>query len=118
LYGRSKDRLPGGGHVDLCKEALYRYPEVARQLSGAHRLTTEGEAIHWEVQAGRGINDSLSSLADRLHDDLVPRLAGRPLQVKVCPYEIFSYGKTIDYERKFVYWATPAQEAAPGGLPP
>lgn len=118
LHGRARDRLPGGGHVDLCKETLYRHPEVARQLSGAHHITLEGETLHWEVQAGRGVDVDMAALTGRLHDDLAPRLGGRPLRVSVQGYEAFPYGKTIDYERKFAYWAAPVQEAAPGGLRP
>ena len=108
LHGRAKDRLSGGGHVDLFKESLYRHPDVARHLSGAHRIIPEGDTIRWEVQAVRGATSDLASLADRLHADLAPRLAGRTLAVTVHDYDAFPYGKTIDYERKFVYWVPPS----------
>ncbi|MDP2809154.1 MAG: hypothetical protein Q8O34_03305 [Rhodocyclaceae bacterium] len=107
LHGRAKDRLPGGGHVDLFKESLYRDASVVRHLSGAHRIATEGGAVRWEVQAVRGTEADRPSLADRLHADLTPRLPGRPLTVVVHDYDAFPYGKTIDYERKFVYWVPP-----------
>jgi phenylacetate-CoA ligase len=74
LHGRARDQLPGGGHVDLFKDALYRDPAVARQLSGAHRITTEGSAIRWEVQAVRGSSTDLGELASSLQRDLTPRL--------------------------------------------
>ena len=107
LHGRAKDRLSGGGHVDLFKETLYRDPAIARHLSGAHRITPEGATIRWEVQAVRGTTVDLPALAVRLHSDLAPRLPGRSLAVTVLDYEAFPYGKTIDYERKFVYWVPP-----------
>jgi phenylacetate-CoA ligase len=107
LHGRAKDRLTGGGHVDLFKESLYRHPDVARFLSGAHRIALAGDVIKWEVQAGRGTNTDLSALADRLHNDLAPRFPGRELAITAHDYDAFPYGKTIDYERKFVYWAPP-----------
>ena len=106
LHGRARDQLPGGGHVDLFKEALYRDPAVARQLSGAHRITTEGSAIRWEVQAVRGTSTDLDELASSLQRDLTPRL-GSSLQVFCLPYAVFPYSKTIDFERKFLYWVPP-----------
>jgi phenylacetate-CoA ligase len=106
LHGRARDQLPGGGHVDLFKEALYRDPAVARQLSGAHRITTEGSAIRWEVQMVRNAQVDSSSLTGHLQADLTPRLAGRPLTLVSHDYAAFPHGKTLDYERKFVYLAS------------
>lgn len=104
LHGRDKDRLPGGGHVDLFKEALYRQPAVARHLSGAHRISIMPGGIRWEVQARRGATEDLASLAAGLHARLVPALPGRTLSVAVLGYDAFPYGRSIDYECKFVYW--------------
>ena len=103
LHGRAADRLPGGGHVDLFKSALYSQPEVARHLSGAHRISIESDAIRWEVQAVRGTAADLNELASSLRRALPPQ-SGPTLEVICLPSEDFSYGKTIDYERKFVYW--------------
>lgn len=106
LHGRAKDQLPGGGHVDLFKAALYREPEVARHLSGAHRISCEGENIYWEVQAVREAGESCRLLADPLGAGLAHRLPGRHVSITVLDYDTFlPYCKTIDYERKFVYWA-------------
>lgn len=109
LHGRAKDRLEGGGHVDLFKEALYRHADVARHLTGAHRIVPDGLSVRWEVQAVRGTETDLSSLALRLKADVASRLAGREVAVTVHDYDAFPYGKTIDYERKFVYWVPPHQ---------
>ncbi len=106
LHGRAKDRLPNGGHVDLFKETLYRFPEVARRMTGAHRISVEGGEVRWEVQAIRGAEGKESSEA-RLQAELAPRLPGSLLRVEVLGYDAFPHGKTIDYERKFVYWVPP-----------
>jgi phenylacetate-CoA ligase len=103
LHGRAKDRLPGRLHVDLFKEALYADPEVARQLSGAHRIQVEKGGIRWVVQ--RRCNDETDGarLAERLYAEIAPRLPLQVLDIQVSGYEQFPFGKTIDYERKFSY---------------
>jgi phenylacetate-CoA ligase len=108
LHGRAKDRLTGGGHVDLFKEALYRKPEIARHISGAHRISIDGETVRWEVQAVRGDDADRAALSRQLHTDIATRLPGRQVVVIVHDYDAFPYGRIIDYERKFVYWVPPA----------
>lgn len=111
LHGRAKDVLPGGGHVDLFKAALYQHTALAREMSGAHRLSLAEGGVRWEVQVGKGrslTQDQAHAMAATLHETLVPRLSGQSLAVEVQPYEAFLHGKTIDYERKFAYWQ-PAQ---------
>jgi phenylacetate-CoA ligase len=107
LHGRAKDRIVGGGHVDLFKQALYRFPDLARQLSGAHRISVQEDQIHWEVQAARDATADQQALAQRLHAELTARLSSQLLCVTVHDYTAFPYGMGIDYERKFVYWAPP-----------
>jgi len=107
LHGRAKDVLPGGGHIDLFKAALYQNPVLARDMSGAHRLSLDNGQMCWKVQAGKGqlLNqDQAQTMAATLRETLVPLLSGQLLAVEVLPYEAFSHGKTIDYERKFTYW--------------
>lgn len=104
LQGRSKDLLPWGGHVDDFKDVLYRHPEVARQLSGAHRIEGDAQQVCWRVQANRGAGTELSELAGRLAGGLANRLPGIPVTVQCLAYDDFPYGRTVDYERKFVYW--------------
>lgn len=110
LHGRAKDQLPGGGHVDLFKTALYRDPVIARQLTGAHRIVPVGAGLRWEVQAGRGAKEDLVTLAARLHAQLMPALPGRSMSVVVLDYDDFPYGRTIDYERKFSYLTSPGSK--------
>lgn len=104
LHGRIKDQLPGGGHVDLFKEALYRDPMLARHLTGAHRVTLESGQMQWEVQARQGCTEAVSSLSARLPGPTARVMSGLALKAEVVTYQDFQYGKTIDYERKFVYW--------------
>lgn len=104
LHGRDKDRLSGGGHVDQFKEALYREPAVARHLTGAHRVTVQDGTMRWEVQRVRGTDQSPAILAERLRTSVAPAMNDRQLTVDVFDYEAFPYARTIDYERKLVYW--------------
>ena len=104
LQGRSKDLLPWGGHVDDFKDALYRHPAIARHLSGAHRIDGDAQQVRWQVQANRGAGVELSELAGRLAEELVIRQPHIPIAVSCLAYDDFPYGKTVDYERKFVYW--------------
>lgn len=110
LHGRAKDRLPGGGHIDLFKAALYQHPHIARHMSGAHYLSVGDGHIHWCVQAGKGVqaeDSQTQTRASTLRDTLAPQLPGQQLTVEVQSYEGFTQGKTIDYERKFMYWQPP-----------
>ena len=108
LHGRAKDVLPGGGHIDLFKAALYRDPALAREISGAHRLSlVEDGSLRWEVQAGKGRSlnqDQLQTMAATLHEALAPQFPGQALRIEVHDYPAFPHEKTIDYERKFTYW--------------
>ncbi|WP_126445849.1 hypothetical protein [Sulfuricystis multivorans] len=104
LHGRAKDRLPGGGHVDLFKEILYEDHTVARRLTGAHCLTPNDDVLRWEVQARAGVDVDSDVLTDRLQRHLATRIPiDRAVTIHVLPYDSFSYAKTIDYERKFNY---------------
>jgi phenylacetate-CoA ligase len=104
LHGRTSDRLPGGGHVDLFKAALYQQPTVTRHLTGAHRISLEGETIRWEVQAARDSQENIFSLSGKLQTVLTSCLRGRRINVQVIGYDSFPHGMNIDYERKFNYW--------------
>ncbi|MES2888804.1 MAG: hypothetical protein V4739_12455 [Pseudomonadota bacterium] len=109
LHGRAKDVLPGGWHVDTFKEALYRHPAHADRLSGAHRLSLgDGSRLRWEVQLGQGVDPCCAAeVAQALHASL-PSAPCAPLassDVHCLAYAAFPYGQSIDYERKFTYWA-------------
>ena len=107
LHGRAKDALPGGGHIDLFKAALYQHQALAREVSGAHRLSLAEGRVRWAVQAGKNRaldQDQSQAIAAALHKILLSQLPGQLLDVEIHAYEAFAHGKTIDYERKFTYW--------------
>ena len=104
LHGRRKDHLPSGWHVDQFKDALYGRREIARQLTGAFRLSRQQEALQWDVQLARGSSADPAAMAAALRGTLAcpadrtcPAIVGHP-------YDQFPHGRTLDYERKFVYW--------------
>lgn len=101
LFGRAKDLLPNGDHVDHYKAAMYRSAEIADCLAGAFRLTLADQCVKWDVQLTKNfdgdseaIEASLFAAADGESRDLI---------VNCFSYEKFPHGQTIDYERKFVY---------------
>lgn len=101
LYGRSKDYLPDGRHLDFFKDALYRDPAIAEHVSGAFRLTRLGENLLWEVQLRCADGSNTEQVAGQLQRQIAGH--GR-YTVKCYSYADFPHGKTLDYERKFVYW--------------
>jgi len=104
LHGRVKDQLPGGLHVDLFKSALYADPEVARQLSGAHRIVPDGAGLRWEVQARRDVVGDLSAMSEQMDKVVARQMTEQTGAVRVMAYDQFHHGLTLDYERKFQYW--------------
>jgi phenylacetate-CoA ligase len=107
LHGRAKDCLPGGWHVDVFKQAIYQHADVARWMSGAFRVSRCGEGLLFEVQLGRDTVANCEAVATLLHHQLQISRASVGLQVSVKCFEYanFPYAQTIDYERKFTYWA-------------
>jgi phenylacetate-CoA ligase len=104
LHGRSKDYLPGGWHVDTFKDALYRQRHLARQVTGAFRLSQLQDELLWEVQLRQESDARPDALASSLRACV--SLSDSQTQPKVIchQYDDFPYGRTLDYERKFVYW--------------
>lgn len=110
LHGRSKDLLPNGHHLDSYKEALYRDPVVAHELTGAHRLgVDDGGGLWWKIQARQGAKLSVAELGEALKRHLRP--SGAECRVEVLAYEDFPYGRALDYERKFVYFSAASSSA-------
>ncbi len=102
LAGRDKDKLPGGSHVGVYKDALYSDPAIADRLTGAFRLMPlESGFIVAHVQLVRGA-EADSGFEARLAAAMgIPAHAGH---VIASPYEAFPYGMSLDYERKFAYY--------------
>jgi len=101
LFGRSKDYLPDGRHLDFFKDVLYRDRAIAAHLSGAFRLSYYGESLLWEVQIRYADDSDPSWLAAQLQSQLDKY---DTCHVQCYDYTTFPYGKTLDYERKFTYW--------------
>ena len=110
LAGRDTEVIPGGSHVGAYKDALYKDPFVADRLTGAFRVGFEESLIAVHVQLVRGV-DNDAAFEDRLRAALaMPLPAGR---VVVSRYEVFPYGMSLDYERKFAYYVPGDSPAAP-----
>lgn len=101
LFGRAKDLLPNGDHVDHYKAAMYQSAEVADCLAGAFRLTMVDQCVNWDVQ----LTNNFEGDAEAIEASLFAAAGGesRDLIVNCFSYEKFPHGRTIDYERKFVY---------------
>ncbi|PWB59892.1 MAG: hypothetical protein C3F18_00465 [Nitrosomonadales bacterium] len=102
LKGRAKDQLPDRTHVGQYKDALYAQQDIAIRLTGAFRLEHTGERIVVHVQLRRGFQAE-----DSLQERLAAEFPGAifPEQIRIWSYEQFPYGMTLDYERKFNYYA-------------
>ncbi|MGH9309251.1 MAG: hypothetical protein ACRD1U_07750, partial [Vicinamibacterales bacterium] len=101
LRGRSKEALPNGCHVGVYKDALYSDPAAATHVTGAFRVEFSGEACTLHVQLAG------SEIPPSLEPGIVAALppAARPSRVIFWPYGRFPFGMTLDYERKFTYYA-------------
>ncbi len=108
LHGRAKDVMPDEWHVDHFKNALYQTADIARQLSGAFRVSFEDDGITWEVQqavdAWANCDETAAALKKCLLDSR--DTPTRPVHVRCFDYAAFPYGQSIDYERKFTYWVS------------
>lgn len=102
LQGRAKDVLPNKRHVGQYKDALYSNPELARSLTGAFRLEFDAGHCTLHVQLTQG-REPDAGFQTRLWDSFPPALSLEVL--KLWPYEQFPCGMTLDYERKFSYYA-------------
>jgi phenylacetate-CoA ligase len=105
LHGRSKDYLPNGWHVDHFKHVLYAQHETAHEFSGAFRLSQTPQGLQWEVQLRAGSKADPSAAARVLRDGLMSLGKANYPTISCLNYETFPYGKSLDYERKFTYWA-------------
>lgn len=105
LHGREKDLIAPGWHVDAFKDALYRRRDVARHLTGAFRLSRPRGGLQWELQLVRGCEADPEGIASALKALVPGRQGGDNLSVVCYAYHLFPYGQTLDFERKFIYWA-------------
>jgi phenylacetate-CoA ligase len=102
LEGRDRERLPDGSHVAIYKDALYADGEVARTVTGAFRVIVAGGRSTMHVQLSPQ-GSAGAALEARLL--AVLPAAARPARLVFWPYHRFPFGMTVDYERKFTYFA-------------
>lgn len=103
VRGRARDVLPDGRDVAFYKDAVYADAAVAAGLTGAVRVEVRGAETIVHVQRILGTDDGLCRAA-RLGEVMRGPL-GVPT-VCVWPYHAFPFGMTLDYERKFVGYAS------------
>lgn len=101
LRGRAREALPNGSRVGFYKDALYADPELARNFTGATRLSFSGGRFTMHVQLVRGVGPN-----PRLSHGLVAGIPEplRPSHLELWEYAEFPFGMTLDYERKFVHY--------------
>lgn len=103
LAGRDKDFLPDGRALLDFKDALYAEPALADRLSGAFRIERDagGYCIHVQLNADQA--DDEPDLLDALRRVLPPAPDGATDRIRIWRRGDFPFGRTLDYERKFVY---------------
>ena len=101
LRGREKDALPNGSHVGFYKDALYADRDVARQLTGAFRVTFSSTRCTMHVQLAA--SPAPSALLEQTLLQAMPAPM-RPERLVIWPYAAFPYGMGLDYERKFSHY--------------
>lgn len=103
LKGRAKDQLPDGTHVGQYKDALYIFKDIAIELTGAFRLEYEAGNLLVHIQLRRGSLADIDNMRERLAAVLPGTTPAE--QLRIWAYDQFPYGATLDYERKFTYYA-------------
>lgn len=105
LAGREKDILPDGRALLDIKDALYKNAHLADQLSGAFRLELEDSRICIHIQMREGSTGRDNAMIQDL-DSCLPRPESGPNdRIVIWKHADFPFGRTLDYERKFRYYA-------------
>lgn len=115
VAGRMRDCLPDGRTLLDVKDALYRYPRLADQLSGALRIEPgDGQtACHVHVQLAAGWDGDETELRSELSDCLPKPLSGQADVIQVWRNADFPFAQRLDYERKLDYVARAASGQSP-----
>ena len=107
VAGRTDDRLPDGRTLLDVKDALYRDPELADQLSGAFRIEP-GEAqagCHIHVQAAADWAGDEAELRAQVGTHLPKSQSAQADVINVWRHATFPFARRLDYERKLDYLA-------------
>lgn len=103
LSGREQDVLPDGRTLLDIKDALYRDPVLADQLSGLFRIRPEGPTLRLDLQMREGWAGSETAFAERIKNCLPTPGHTADERVKAWRHAEFPFGKAPDYERKHRY---------------
>ena len=103
LAGRGEAAWAGDIAVypEQVKEGIYHDPLLARLTTANFRLRSGTQKALLRIQLAPGVAAE-PNLPDRFAQALLSYVRA-PLEVKCEPYETFSAGMTLDYERKFPY---------------
>jgi phenylacetate-CoA ligase len=115
VQGRTTDQLPDKTHLNQYKEALYQNTQAARLLTGVFRLEAEVEGIRVHVQLRRGI--AVTPALNAQIGKVFSATLHPGSRVIVWEYMLFPYGMTLDYERKFLYYAPRDARVLPNAQP-
>ena len=99
LLGREKSTLAADGNVIQFQDALYENDSVADAVTGAFRLTPEGERVTMHIQVRKNQREPIAGLVS----DALPAELRSRIDIKFWAYLDFPFGLTLDYERKFSY---------------
>jgi phenylacetate-coenzyme A ligase PaaK-like adenylate-forming protein len=116
LKGRENDALPNGSHAALYKDALYADHAIARQLTGAFRMTFAGARCTMHVQLAASPAATHAFLEQGILHALPSHL--RPETLVLWPYARFPFGMSLDYQRKFCHYVDAGQDPAANGFEP
>jgi phenylacetate-CoA ligase len=102
LKGRENDSLPNGSHAALYKDVLYADHAIARDLTGAFRMTFAGARCTMHVQLAASPVATHALLERGILDAIPSHL--RPQTLVLWPYAQFPFGMSLDYQRKFSHY--------------
>ncbi len=104
FYGRESEQIDDRRNILDFKDALYRDPNLAADLTGAIKIKRKPSGWSMDVQLSPG-----SQLATASHTKLSSTLCpfDQPnTELTLWRYEEFPYSMSLDYERKFRYLGT------------
>jgi phenylacetate-CoA ligase len=110
LKGRENDALPNGSHAALYKDVLYADPVIARDLTGAFRMTFAGARCTMHVQMAASPAATHAVLEQGILQAIPSRL--RPETLVLWPYAQFPFGMSLDYQRKFSHYVPAETDAS------
>ncbi len=107
MLGRDRDRISADWHVDQFKALLYRDPAIADALSGAFRVSVDGNRVQLALQ----LSEHCTRAPEQVEGEVTALIAavaqrrGVPApDIRCYEFQQFPHGMNLDYERKFRYF--------------